>query len=35
MKVIALAPDSPAADDARDNIETLDVHVEGAPAPTK
>jgi tetratricopeptide (TPR) repeat protein len=35
MKVIALAPDSPAADNARDNIETLDVHVEDTPAPAK
>jgi tetratricopeptide (TPR) repeat protein len=31
LKVIELAPDSAAADAARDNIETLDVHVEGAP----
>ena len=35
LKVIELAPDSAAADDARDNIETLDVHVESAPAPAK
>jgi tetratricopeptide (TPR) repeat protein len=35
LKVIELAPDSAAADAARDNIETLDVHVEGAPAPAK
>lgn len=31
LKVIELAPQSAAADAARDNIETLDVHVEGAP----
>jgi len=35
LKVIALAPVSAAADAARDNIETLDVHIEGAPAPVK
>jgi tetratricopeptide (TPR) repeat protein len=29
LHVIALSPDSAAADAARDNIETLDVHVEG------
>jgi tetratricopeptide (TPR) repeat protein len=33
LKVIELAPDSPAADDARDNLAALDVHIDGAPAP--
>jgi tetratricopeptide (TPR) repeat protein len=31
LKVIELSPDSPAADDARDNLATLDVHIDGAP----
>ena len=35
LKVIELSPDSPAADDARDNIATLDVHIEAQPAPAK
>ena len=35
LKVIELAPASAAADAARDNIETLDVHVEGAPPPKR
>ena len=35
LKVIELAPDSAAADDARDNIATLDVHIDNPPAPAK
>ncbi len=35
LKVIELAPDSPAADDARDNIATLDVHIDNPPVPAK
>lgn len=35
LKVIELAPDSAAADDARDNIATLDVHIENPPTATK
>jgi len=31
LKVIELAPESPAADDARDNIATLDVHIDNPP----
>jgi tetratricopeptide (TPR) repeat protein len=35
LKVIELAPDSAAADDARDNIATLDVHIDTPPAAAK
>jgi len=35
LKVIELSPDSSAADDARDNLATLDVHIDAVPAPAK
>ena len=35
LKVIELAPDSPGADDARDNIAELDVHIDNPPPAAK